>query len=88
MAVTTNDDGTQTFTGPDIDVYKVLMVRQGLILKIDTGMELTRTISSLAVAKRDGLTTKRTCRGALVDVNKWLEARGARPVWSKKYPQG
>lgn len=87
MSITTNDDGTHTITGPDIDVYKVLTVRRGLILKIDTGMALTR-ISCLSVAQRDGLTTKRTCRGALADVNKWLEARGARPAWSKRYPKG
>ena len=88
MAITTNDDGTQSITGSDIDVYKVLTVRRGLILKIDTGMELTRTTSSLTVAQRDGITTKRTCRGALVDVNKWLADRGAEVKWSRTYPQG
>lgn len=76
-----------TITGSDIGVYKVLMVRRGLILKIDTGMDLTR-ISSLSVARRDGLTVKRTNRGALRDVNKWLADQGAEPKWSRTYPQG
>lgn len=87
MAITTNDDGTQTITGPDIDVYKVLTVRRGLILKIDTGMSLTR-FSCLTVAQRDGITTARTNRAALRDVNKWLADHGAEPKWSRTYPQG
>lgn len=77
-----------TVTGDDIPVYRILTVRRGLILKIDTGMELTRTTSSLKVAQRDGITVKRTNRGALKDVNAWLEERGFRPTWSRTYPQG
>ena len=73
--------------GEQIEAYKVLTVRRGLILKIDTGMSLTR-VSCLSVALRDGLTVKRTNRGALVDVNAWLSDRGISPVWSKTYPQG
>jgi hypothetical protein len=82
-----SDDSGTTITGPDIEVYKVLTIRRGLILKIDTGMDLTR-ISCLSVARRDGITTARTGRAALKDVNTWLEQRGAGPRWSKKYPNG
>lgn len=81
-----NDSGT-TITGPDIDVYRVLTIRRGLILKIDTGMSLTR-ISCLSVAQEDGITSKRTNRGALKDVNRWLGQRGVQPKWSKTYPEG
>ena len=82
-----NEDGTVTITGSDINTYRVLNIRRGLILAIDTGMSLTR-VSSLSVARRDGLTGKRTNRGALVDVNAWLAERGLPRVWSKKFPQG
>jgi hypothetical protein len=74
-------------TGDDIQVYRVLTVRRGLILKIDTGMSLTR-ISCLSVAQSDGITTRRTNRGALKDVNKWLSDRGVPSAWSKTYPDG
>lgn len=85
--ITRESNGTTTFTGDGVEVYKVLTLRRGLILKIDTGMELTR-ISSLSVARRDGYTVKRTNRGALKDVNRWLVERGGSAVWSKAYPNG
>ena len=81
-----SESGT-VITGDDIEVYKVMTVRRGLILKIDTGMSLTR-VSCLSVAQRDGYSVRRTNRGALRDVNEWLEARGVSPVWSKTYPEG
>lgn len=81
-----NESGT-VITGSDVDTYKWLTVRRGLILKIDTGMNLTR-ISPLVVAQRDGATVKRTNRGALKDVNKLLQERGVEPKWSRTYPQG
>lgn len=74
-------------SGDQIVVFRILTVRRGLILKIDTGMALTR-ISSLSVAQRDGITVKRTNRGALRDVNRWLADRGIKTVWSKTYPEG
>lgn len=74
-------------TGSDITVYRVLTVRRGLILKIDTGLALTR-ISPLKVAQHDGITVRRTYRGALKDVNKWLTGRGVSAAWSKTYPNG
>lgn len=81
-----NESGT-LITGDDIGVYRVLTIRRGLILKIDTGMSLTR-ISCLSVAQRDGITARRTNRGALKDVNDWLEGHGVEPSWSKTYPHG
>lgn len=81
-----SESGT-LITGPDLQVYTVLTIRRGLILKIDTGLSLTR-ISCLSVAQRDGITVKRTNRGALKDVNKWLQGHGVEPVWSKTYPKG
>lgn len=81
-----SESGT-LITGPDITVYRVLTIRRGLILKIDTGLSLTR-VSCLSVAQRDGITVRRTNRGALKDVNKWLKSYGVEPVWSRTYPQG
>jgi hypothetical protein len=87
-AVVISSDETGTMiTGDDIATFRVLTVRRGLILKIDTGMNLTR-VSPLSVAQRDGITVKRTYRGALRDVNRWLSARGVEPKWSKAYPNG
>lgn len=76
-----------TFTGDQVTIVRILTVRRDMILKIDTGMSLTRK-SGLSVAQHDGITTKRTNRGALKDVNAWLEGHGIEPAWSKAYPQG
>lgn len=81
-----SESGT-VITGDSILVYRVLTIRRGLILKIDTGMALTR-VSCLSVAQSDGITVKRTNRGALRDVNQWLAGQGVEPVWSKSYPEG
>lgn len=84
--IESTESGT-IITGEGITIYRVMTVRRGLILKIDTGINLTR-MSCLSVAQRDGLTVKRTNRGALVDVNRWLELHGSPAVWSKRYPKG
>jgi hypothetical protein len=86
MAVHSDDGGT-SMTGDAIPVFRVLTIRRGLILKIDTGMDLTR-LSPLKAAQTDGITVKRTYRGALRDVNKWLREQGMEPKWSRTYPQG
>lgn len=86
MAVHSDNSGSM-ITGDSILVYRVLTIRRGLILKIDTGMALTR-VSPLRVAQQDGITAKRTYRGALKDVNAWLQERGLEPKWSKTYPNG
>jgi hypothetical protein len=80
-------ESATVITGDDVYTFRILTVRRGLILKIDTGLSLTR-ISSLSVAQHDKITVKRTNRGALRDVNKWLQDRGVEPKWSKKYPNG
>jgi hypothetical protein len=84
--IESSESGT-VITGEHIGVYRVLTVRRALILKIDTGMALTR-VSALSVAQRDGITVRRTNRGALKDVNKWLADRGVDPKWSRTYPNG
>lgn len=81
-----SESGT-TVTGEDITTFRVLTIRRGLILKIDTGMNLTR-ISPLSVAQKDGITVRHTYRGALRDVNRWLTDRGLTAKWSRKYPNG
>jgi hypothetical protein len=86
MAIQSDESGT-TITGDDVMVFRVMNIRRGLILKMDTGLSLTR-ISCLSVAQNDGITVKRTNRGALKDVNAWLSKRGVSPVWSKTYPNG
>ena len=82
-----SDESGTMITGSDIETVKWITVRRALILKIDTGLNLTR-VSPLSVARRDGITSKRTNRAALVDVNAWLEQRGVRSVWSKTHPEG
>lgn len=82
-----SDESGVTMTGDTITVFRVLTIRRGLILKIDTDMDLTR-VSALSVAQRDGITVRRTYRGALRDVNRWLGQHGVEPAWSKRYPQG
>lgn len=81
-----SESGT-IITGSDILVYRVMTIRRGLILKIDTGMNLTR-VSCLSAAQRSGITASRTNRGALRDVNHWLQERGVEPAWSRTYPLG
>lgn len=84
--IQSNDSGVM-ITGDDIPVYRVLTIRRALILKIDTGMNLTR-VSALRAAQHDGITSARSSRPALRDVNRWLTARGAEARWSKTYPNG
>jgi hypothetical protein len=60
-------------TPEGIAFYRLLTVAHGLALEINTGMKMTRQ-SVLAVAQRDGLTVKRTKKGALRDVVKALKA--------------
>jgi len=79
-----SESGTM-ITGDDVLTYRVLTIRRGLILKIDTGIALTR-VSPLLAAQHDGITVRRTYRGALKDVNRWLSERGIAPKWSKTYP--
>lgn len=81
------DSSGTTMTGEEILVFRVLTIRRGLILKIDTGMNLSR-LSPLKAAQADGITSARTFRPALRDVNRWLVERGLSAKWSRKYPNG
>lgn len=85
--MTHSDETGVTMTGSDIALYRVLTVRRALILKIDTGMALTRK-SPITVAQHDGLSVRRTNRAVLQDVNRWLSRHGVEPKWSKTYPNG
>src|SRR5690606_8332010 len=69
---------TTVLTGDDVSTDRILTVRRGLVVKLDTGLSLTRT-SCLSIAQRDGITSKRPYRGALRDVNAWLQERGVEP---------
>lgn len=87
VVIKRDESGAVTITGSDIETYRVMVIRRGLILKIDTGVSLSR-VSCLSAAQRSGLTSQRTHRGALVDVNAWLGEHGVSPSWSRTYPQG
>lgn len=82
-----SDESGMTITGDGVMITRVLTIRRGLILKMDTGMSLTR-LSALVAAQQSGITARRTNRAALKDVNKWLSAAGIPAVWSKTYPNG
>ena len=88
VVIESNDSGT-IITGPDIEVYRVLAIRRGMILFIDTGLSVAR-VSPLNAARRSGLVpaSTRTNRTALKLINRWLTDRGASAAWSKTYPEG
>jgi len=55
--------------GPEgVGMVRLLAIAHSLALEINTGMKMSRGLSPLAVAQRDGITSKRTKKGALRDV--------------------
>jgi hypothetical protein len=59
--------------GPEgVALYRLLTIRRGLKLEIETGMKLSRGISTLAILQREGITAKRTKKGALADLEAYL----------------
>lgn len=54
-------------TPGQIDYIKLCALRGALRMEA-RGMKMSRGQSALSVARRDGITTKRTARGALEDV--------------------
>jgi hypothetical protein len=74
-------------TGEAVNVARIMAVRSGMIIQIDTGMSHSK-LSLLKVAQQSGLTRHATYRGALKDVNRWLEEQGVPARWSRKYPRG
>jgi hypothetical protein len=71
-----SDTGFIADTPEKVAMVRLLTIAHGLATEINTGMKMTR-VSVLTVAQRDGLTVKRTKKGALRDVVKALKA--ARP---------
>lgn len=65
---------TVTIDTPEgIQMVRLLAILHGLALEVNTGMKMSRGVSVLAVAQRDGLTVKRTKRGALKDVLAYVQ---------------
>lgn len=55
-------------TPEDIEMYRLLTIASGLALEINTGMAVSSRFSLLATVQQQGLTSKRTKKGALKDV--------------------
>lgn len=70
-------------TPEQIDMYRWLMIRRGLKLKVDTGMELTGRITTLKAAKAHGFTDKSTAKAALKQMNEIGERMGIEPLLPK-----
>jgi hypothetical protein len=70
-------------TPEQIDMYRWLMIRRGLKLKIETGMELTGRISTLKAAKMHGFTDKGTAKAAFKQMNDIGEANGIERLYLK-----
>lgn len=60
-------------TPAGIAMARKITIAHGLAFEINTGMKMTRQ-SVLAVAQHDGMTVKRTKKGALVDVVKSIKS--------------
>lgn len=83
------NDSCTVVTGPDIETYRILAIRRGMILFIDTGLSVAR-MSPLNAARRSGLIPSgvRTNRTALKLINELLVERGVSEAWSRTYPEG
>lgn len=62
-------------TPAQIATARILTIRAGLRLEAK-GMKMSRGRSCLSIAKAEGLTTRRTAREALVEVNALLAEMG------------
>lgn len=58
-----------------IEFARILAIRSGLKLEA-RGMKMSRGRSCLSIARAEGLTTKRTAKGALEEVNALLATVG------------
>ena len=68
---------TIVITGREnIEFASILALRSALKFEVKTGMKMTRGMSTLAIAKKRGLTKKGTKAGALDDVNAYLAQYG------------
>lgn len=62
-------------TPEQIEMARVLTLRSALKLQV-AGLRMSRGQSALAIARKSGLTTKRTAQGALDDLNELLAQHG------------
>lgn len=70
-------------TPEEINMYRWLMVRRGLKLKIETGMEMTGRVSTLKAAKMHGFTDKGTAKAAFKQMNDIGEQHGIERLYLK-----
>lgn len=75
--------GAIVIEGQDIDMMRWLMIRRGLKLKIETGMELTGRISTLKAAKLHGFTDKGTAKAAFKQMNDIGAEHGIERIYLK-----
>jgi len=72
-----NTAGGTMITGAEhIAMARLLAIRSGLGLEIRTGMKMSNRYSPLAILQNEGITTKRTKRGAWADLDKYIVAHG------------
>ena len=83
MAIETTDAGT-TITGDDILNFRVLAIRRGLRLEIETGMTMSRGANMLRAANGLMDTNHRTKRKAYEDLNARMVALGCEDLPLRK----
>lgn len=77
MAIEQMPGGGTMITGAkDIAFVRLLSIRSGLGLEIRTGMKMSRSYSPLSILQREGITNKRTKRGAYADLDKHIVSLG------------
>ena len=69
MTTTPNTSSAIILDTPDaIAAYRLIALRRAIIFRIDTGMSMMR-MQEIKVAHRDKLSTKKTLKGVLADLN-------------------
>ena len=69
-------EGVMITGAENIAMVRLLAIRSGLGLEIRTGMKMSRGYSPLAILQREGITTKKTKRGAWKDLDAHIVANG------------
>jgi len=83
MAIESRNGGISITGEKDVLFFRHMTLARGLAMEITTGMKMSRGVSAVKIAQQDGLTTKRTKKGALQDVVNYLrETRGYEPTGS------
>jgi len=73
VAIETTAGGGFVVTGEaDIQVYRLLAIRRGLKLEIETGMKMSRGVSMMKLAKATCQSSKNTKRGVYADYDAFL----------------